>query len=61
MVPSAVPGWYRKEVGGKMGESKPVKVSAALYEQLKQQAAKQDITIQQTLKSTLDANHATIE
>lgn len=44
-----------------MGESKPVKVSAALYEQLKQQAAKQDITIQQTLKSTLDANHATIE
>jgi chromosome segregation ATPase len=44
-----------------MGVSKPVKVSAALYEQLKQRAVKQDITIQETLKSTLDASRATIE
>lgn len=44
-----------------MGVSRPVKVSAALYEQLKEQAAKQDITIQETLKSTLDASRATIE
>jgi chromosome segregation ATPase len=43
-----------------MGVSKPVKVSAALYEQLKQRAVKQDITIQETLKSTLDANRAQI-
>ena len=44
-----------------MGESRPVKVSAALYEQLKERATKQDITIQETLKSTLDASRATIE
>ena len=44
-----------------MKQSRPVRVSGALYEQLVEQAAKQDITIQQTLKSTLDANRATIE
>ena len=44
-----------------MEQSRPVRVSAALYEQLVEQAAKQDITIQETLRSTLDADRATIE